>query len=139
MARKRTFQISLWFLLGPLLGFLLTGPTFLLGSGPHLDAADLKTVLLISVVHGTGWLTSAFLLCDVIFLHRALEAAALRRYVGIIALVALLLGLVLQGFLIIVGHPVTAAAILFIAYTFREKSSVSRSRVTHPVRPRSGS
>jgi hypothetical protein len=139
VARKRAFQISLWFLLGPLFGFLQTGPSYLPSLGHHMDAVDVWTLMMIPVVYGTGWLTSALLLCDIIFLRRALEAATLRWYVGIIALVALFSGLLFQQFLIMIGHPITGAAILFIAYTFRKKPSVSQSRATHPMRPRSGS
>jgi hypothetical protein len=138
VARRRAIQIGLWFLLGPLLGFLQTGPSFLPISVRHLDAEDLRTLLLISVAYGTCWLTSALLLCDFIFLRRPLEAGALRRYVGIIVLVALISGLVFQNFLIMIGHPITAAAILFIAYTFRKKPSGSESEATRPALRRSG-
>ena len=139
MARKRGLQISLWFLLGSLLGFLQTGPSYLSALGHHVAAEDLWALMMISIVYGTGWLTSALLLCDIIFLRRALEAATLRRYIGIVALVALCSGLLFQQFLIMIGHPITAAAILLIAYTFRKKPSVSQSRATHPVGSRNGS
>ncbi len=125
MTFRRWIQIGSWFLLGPVIGLLQTGPSFL--PGP-LDRDSLRTLLEIAIIYGTAWLTSALVLSDILFIRRALEASGLGRYLLVIAVVALFSGFVFEGMAVMIGHPVTAGAILLVGYFFRKGRSGTQSQ-----------
>jgi len=60
-------------------------------------------------------------LSDLVFLRRSLSAGDMATYVGLIASGAAVIGLMVPGYLVMVGVPVTAFAILVIGFVYRSK------------------
>jgi hypothetical protein len=121
---KRGVQIGLWIVLAPILG-LVQGLTSILLHQRNLRALD--DYALISLFYRTCWFLPAVILADAIFLRRALKGVELRRYVLYILICALVIGLGTPGYLLMLGYPLTAVAILVIAYSLRKPSRVPRS------------
>lgn len=122
---NRPTQIAFWAGFAPLLG-LIQGVTCILiylGSQElrHWDAW--RTYSLISLFYGSCWLVPAVLLADLVFLRRALRTIELMHYVRAIMICALLIGLVMPAYLLVIGYPLTALAIVITAYTHRKRSA----------------
>jgi hypothetical protein len=119
---NRYAQMILWIVLAPVLG-LLQGVTSILlyEQMRSIRSADTwKTFALISVFYGACWFVPSMVLSDLMFLRRALTARELSRYVGVCAACALFVGVVSPGYLILIGYPITAFAIMALAFTGRK-------------------
>jgi hypothetical protein len=131
---NRYTQWVLWLFLGPALGLVQGFTSFLPVVVQHgvksVGAEGLKTFVLISLLYGTAWLVPALLLADWIFLHRALRTTELRNYLGVAAMGALLLGLLLPGFALMIGFPLTAIVILGTAYVSRKQPEPVAGRLS---------
>ena len=122
---NRSAQTAVWLVAGPVFGLLQGVTSFLPVLLTHGlvrgVVAEVKAYPLISLVHGCYWLLPGLLLSDWIFLRRVLKGTELTRYFGIVGLCALLLGLVLPGFALMIGYPLTALVILGLAVAHRKR------------------
>ena len=116
---KRELQVALWIVFAPILG-LVQGVTSILLY--ERNFGDLSSFALISVFYGSCWFLPAMILADIILLRRALKGAEIGRYILYITICALVIGLGTPGYLLMVGYPLTAVAILVIAYAIRKPS-----------------
>lgn len=130
---NRHAQFVLWLFLGPALGLVQGSTSFLPVVVQHgvkgVGTEGLKTFVLISLLYGTAWFVPALLLADWILLRRVLRTSELRNYLGVVALGALLLGLLLPGFALMIGFPLTAIVILGTAYASRKPPAAAPSRL----------
>lgn len=85
----------------------------------------------IGVVYGTGWLLPAFLISDFGLIRPRLSRPELRNLASIAAGIAAIVGLIIPGMLVMIGYPVTAAAILLVAFVHRHRKTVGKP---HPAR-----
>jgi hypothetical protein len=128
---NRAIQMGVWFPAGPVLGLVqgITSflPVVVSHSAAHDVAAGATTCGLISLVYGCYWVLPALLLSDWLFLRRALPLGQLGRYLGIVAICALLFGVFLPGFALMIGYPLTALATIGLAYAHRKRPSAAAS------------
>jgi hypothetical protein len=120
---NRLIQIALWVASAPVLG-LVQGATSILISGgiQELRQWDAwRTFALISIFYGSCWFVPAVLLADLVFLRRVLRSIELKRYLRVIVICALLIGVVTPGYALVIGYPLTALAILVTGYSYRKR------------------
>jgi hypothetical protein len=87
-----------------------------------LGNRDLRTLLIgVSVGYGGAWFFPALVLADVLFLRRGLSRSDYGRYIRALALAAGGIGCVFPGILVMVGYPLTAAAILGCGFWYRRQ------------------
>lgn len=92
-----------------------------------LASSDLRRLLLgLSLVYGGGWFLPALVVSDIAMLRRSLSVAELRRYVRLIAITALIVGLLMPGMMVMIGYPTTACTILLYGFLHRKHRSVAR-------------
>ena len=91
-----------------------------------LKTRELALLSLGGLVYGACWLIPAMLLSDLIFLRRPLSATDMATYLAVIAGSAAVIGITIPGYLIMVGVPVTAVAILVIGLVFRMRRGSDR-------------
>jgi len=124
-SHRRSIQLAIWLALGPIVGLLQGGVSFVPVVVRHpLHREDWHVIALLSLgglVYGACWLIPAMVLSDLVFLRRSLSAGDMATYVGLIASGAAVIGLMLPGYLVMVGVPVTAFAILVIGFVYRSK------------------
>jgi len=120
---SRYTQIILWIVLAPVLGLIQGLTSILLYEHGHaLRSADTwETFAMISVFYGACWFIPSVVLSDLIFIRRALTVIELKRYIGVCVVCALVIGMLSPGYLIMIGYPITACAILATAYTNRKR------------------
>ena len=119
----RYAQIILWIVLAPALGLVQGLTSILLYEHGHAlrSAETWETFAMISVFYGACWFIPSVVLSDLIFFRRALTVIELKRYIGVCVVCALVIGMVSPGYLIMIGYPITACAILATAYTHRKR------------------
>ncbi len=124
MAIKRSLQLTSWIVLGALVGLFQEVGTILLvfpkTGAPSNRSEEFGIFAVIAILYGMGWLSTALLLSDFLFLRRGLEPREFKQYLGIVASCAVVLGLVLPGFGLMVGFPLTAIAILCAGFAFKK-------------------
>jgi hypothetical protein len=91
-------------------------------SGSVIRRDDLHRILTgLALVYGGGWFIPALLISDFLLLRRTLSRLAFARYISLVAVTALLVGLCMPGMLLMIGYPITAAAILGYGFLHRKK------------------
>jgi type III secretory pathway component EscV len=115
--------MTLWIAFAPVLGLVQGATGILLYEHIHaLRYADTwQNFAMISVFFGLCWFVPSMVLSDLIFIRRALTARELKRYIGVCMACALLSGIVLPGYAMMIGYPITAFAILAAAYAYRKR------------------
>jgi len=124
VAVNRYTQIAICVLLAPVVGAIQAMASFSLLMSQHGDLgnSDLHRLLTgVVLVYGGGWFLPALLLSDLFLLRRTLSGRNFARYILLIAFTALLVGLVMQGMLLMIGYPITALAILGWGFLHRRK------------------
>jgi hypothetical protein len=116
-AIKRRVQLLSWILMGALVGFIQ-------GIGTQVRVGgNLDFLLTVPLLFGMGWLSTAFLVSDFVFLRRGLTPHEFLRFLAVVAACALILGFILWGWGLMVGFPLTAVAILCTGASFRKTTS----------------
>jgi hypothetical protein len=114
---SRPTQIALSIIIAPLLGLTQGVPSILIYLVPQeirqWDAW--KTYLEISLLYGACWFVPALILADAVVWRRVLGRAELARYVRIVVICTLVIGLITPAYLLLLGYPLTAVAILIAA------------------------
>jgi hypothetical protein len=124
-SHRRIAQLAIWLAVGPALGLFQGAISFVpvvVMHTPHGE--DWHTIALLSLgglVYGVCWLIPAMVLSDLIFLRRPLLARDLAIYLGVIAGSSAIIGVTIPGYLVMVGVPVTAVAILVVGLVFRTR------------------
>lgn len=121
---NRYIQIAAWVFLAPLFGAIqaVAGFSFLMLHWGDLGNSDLHRILTgLALVYGGGWFIPALLISDFLLLRRTLSRLAFARYISLVAVTALLVGLCMPGMLLMIGYPITAAAILGYGFLHRRK------------------
>lgn len=131
---KRYTQFVLWVILAPTVGLVqaiaaFAGVMMRFGS---LGNADLHRLFLgLSLIYGGGWFLPALLFSDLAMLRRPLPFRELRRYILLITVTAIVMGLVMPGMMVMLGYPTTAVVILLYGFLHRRHySTVERKTVT---------
>jgi hypothetical protein len=87
-----------------------------------LGNSDLHRILMgLALVYGGGWFIPALVISDLFFLRRTLSRREIAHYASFIAIVALLLGVLMGGMLVMIGYPMTAVAILGYGFLHRKR------------------
>jgi hypothetical protein len=123
-AVNRYVQIVIWLFLAPLFGAIQAAASFSFLMLQHGDVGnpDLHRILTgLAFVYGGGWFVPALVISDLFFLRRTLSGREVGRYASSIAIIALLLGLLMPGMLVMIGYPTTAAAILVYGFLHRRR------------------
>ena len=119
---RRSVQFVSWIVVTPIHGAIQAIASFVVPMLQHGDLGnhDLRTLLVgVSVGYGGAWFFPALVLSDVLFLRRALSPSEYGRCIGTLALAAGGIGCVLPGMLVMLGYPLTAAAILGCGLWYR--------------------
>ena len=114
---RRGVQQLLWIPLGALVGVVQA-----IGTQVRVGL-NLEFFSTVPLLFGMGWLSTAFLLSDFIFLRRSLMPMELLHFLAVVTACALVLGFILWGWGLMVGFPLTAAAIFCADIAFRKTSS----------------
>ena len=124
---NRYIQIALWILLAPLFGLIQALASFsiiALRDG-DLGNHNLHRLLLgLTFVYGGGWFIPALMVSDFALLRRTLSRNEFRRYISLIAITALIVGLVMPGMMVMLGYPTTALVILVHGFIYRKRHSI---------------
>lgn len=87
MAIKRSVQLASWVVLGAFVGLIQELGTILLvfpRGGPSTNRSEEFGIYgAIAILYGMGWLSSAFLLSDFLFLRRGLSLGSSNSYWGL--------------------------------------------------------
>lgn len=121
---NRYIQTAIWVSLAPLFAAIQGVASFsaLILRHGDLGNSDLHRILMgLALVYGGGWFIPALVISDLFLLRRTLSGHDLARYVSWIATTALLVGLVMEGMLVMIGYPLTALAILGCGFLHRKK------------------
>jgi hypothetical protein len=121
--------LASWIVMAPLLGGIQAIASFLVPMLQHGDPGnrDLRTLLVgLSVGYGGAWFVPALVLSDVLVLRRVLSRSDYGRYIRALALAAGGIGCVFPGILVMVGYPLTAAAILGCGFWYRRPTEPTR-------------
>src|SRR5713101_3434757 len=86
----------------------------------------------VALVYGGGWFISALLIADGLMLRRILSRSELVRYLALIAVIAVAVGFLLPGMLLMVGYPLTACAILVCGFVYRKRRGAGEERQKVP-------
>jgi hypothetical protein len=137
---NRYTQLVLWIVLAPIFGAIQTLASFslIMLSVRDLSSHDLGRVLLgLTFIYGGGWFLPALVVADLGMLRRILSSSELGRYVSVIAITALVIGLLMPGMMVMLGYPLTALAILLCGFLHRKRhaTEASRATVTPPQNP----
>ena len=96
-----------------------------------LGSHDLRRVLLgLTFVYGGGWFLPALVVSDLGMLRRTLSSGEFLRYTSLIAITALVIGLLMPGVLLMIGYPLTALAILLYGFVHRKRRTTEASHAT---------
>jgi hypothetical protein len=123
---KRYAQTALWAILAPVFGAIQAVASFsvIMLSVGDLGSHDLRRVIVgLSLAYGSGWFIPALVVSDLAMLRRSLSRKEFGRYILLIALTALVIGLMTSGMMVMLGYPTTACAILLYGFIFRKRSS----------------
>jgi hypothetical protein len=124
VAVNRYIQIAIWVFLAPVFGAIqsVASFSFLILHHGDLGNSDLHCVLKgVALIYGGGWFIPALVISDLFLVRRTLSGRDLARYILSIAVTALLVGLLMQGMLLMIGYPITALAIVACGFLHRRK------------------
>lgn len=123
---NRYFQVALWVVLAAVFGTIQAIASFsiiVLRNG-DLGSHELRSTLVgLALVYGGGWFIPALVVADFTLLRRTLTRSEFRRYTSLIAITALIVGLVMPGMMVMFGYPATALAILVFGFLYRKRYS----------------
>ncbi len=95
MAIKRSVQLASWVVLGALVGLFQELGTILLvlpRGGPSTNRSEEFGLYgAIAILYGMGWLSTALLLSDFLFLRRGLEFREFKLFLAIVVACAIVL------------------------------------------------
>jgi hypothetical protein len=121
---NRYVQVVIWVLLTPVFGVIqgAAGSLFVMLEHGDLGNPDLHRLLTgLALIYGGGWFLPALLISDFLFLRRTLSRREIARYASFITMVAILLGLLMPGVMVMIGYPMTAVAILGCGFLHRKR------------------
>jgi hypothetical protein len=130
---NRYIQTASWIFLVPIFGAIQILASFsaIMFSVRDLGSRDLHRLLLgLTFVYGGGWFLPALVISDLAMLRRTLTRREFGRYVSLIAVSALVIGLLTPGMMVMVGYPMTAFAILVCGFFHRKIRITEESRAT---------
>ena len=130
---NRYTQTVLWIFLAPIVGAIqaVAGFSAIMFSAGDFGSHDLRRVFLgLALVYGGGWFIPALVISDLAMLRRTLARSEFGRYVSLIAITALVIGLLMPGMMVMLGYPMTAFAILLCGFFHRKRRSAQESRST---------
>jgi hypothetical protein len=124
---NRYIQIASWLILALVCGLVQALASFSMialhqgDQGSH----DLRRILLgLALVYGGGWFIPALIVSDLALLRRTLSRNEFLRYTSLIAITALIVGLVMPGMMVMLGYPTTALTILIYGFVYRRRRGV---------------
>jgi hypothetical protein len=124
---NRYIQIASWLILALVFGLVQALASFsmiALHQG-DLGSHDLRRILLgLALVYGGGWFIPALIVSDLALLRRTLSRNEFLRYTSLIAITALIVGLVMPGMMVMLGYPTTALTILIYGFVYRRRRGV---------------
>lgn len=121
---QRYTQIALWVILAPVFGAIqaIASLSVIMLSVGDLGSHDLRRVLgILALVYGGGWFVPVLVVSDLALLRRSLSRKEFGCYILLIAVTALVIGLLMSGILAMIGYPTTACAILLYGFLFRKR------------------
>jgi hypothetical protein len=130
---NRYTQLALWIVLAPMFGAIqaLASFSIIMLSVGDLGSHDLRRVLLgLTFIYGGGWVLPALVVSDLGMLRRTLSTSEFLRYASLIAITALVIGLLMPGMMVMFGYPLTALAILLYGFVHRKRHATEASRAT---------